>query len=212
MTGRIDFYFLPVAPALNLINEGKVRALAVSTSKRAAALPNVPTTAEAGLKDAAYVFWNGLFLPAKTPADIVNRLHAETVKALAVASVQERLAKIGQEPLTLSAGGIRAILPRRRARHRQADGGRRGEADGLTGPRSRIVGKNQQRGRVARLDSVPTGDSAESAREIPPVHKVSLPSPVRLARPEVAGHRNCPVWTARVTVFRHLFLRLTSGP
>ena len=70
-----------------------------STSKRAAALPNVPTTAEAGLKDAAYVFWNGLFFPAKTPADIVNRLHAETVKALAVASVQERLAKIGQEPL-----------------------------------------------------------------------------------------------------------------
>ena len=102
MTGRIDFYFLPVAPALNLINEGKIRALAVSTSKRAAALPNVPTTAEAGLKDAAYVFWNGLFLPAKTPGDIVNRLHAETTKALAVASVQERLAKIGQEPLAMS--------------------------------------------------------------------------------------------------------------
>jgi tripartite-type tricarboxylate transporter receptor subunit TctC len=102
MAGRIDFYFLPVAPALNLINDGKIRALAVSTSKRAAALPNVPTTAEAGLKDAAYVFWNGLFLPAKTPADIVNRLHTETVKALAVAAVQERLAKIGQEPLVMS--------------------------------------------------------------------------------------------------------------
>jgi tripartite-type tricarboxylate transporter receptor subunit TctC len=102
MTGRIDFYFLPVAPALNLINDGKIRALAVSTSKRAAALPDVPTTAEAGLKDAAYVFWNGLFLPAKTPADIVNRLHAETTKALAVASVQERLAKIGQEPLSMT--------------------------------------------------------------------------------------------------------------
>ena len=102
MTGRIDFYFLPVAPALNLINDGKIRALAVSTSKRAAALPNVPTTAEAGLKDAAYVFWNGLFVPAKTPSDVVSRLHAETVKALAVASVQERLAKIGQEPLPMS--------------------------------------------------------------------------------------------------------------
>lgn len=102
MTGRIDFYFLPVAPALNLINDGKVRALAVSTSKRTAALPNVPTTAEAGLKDAAYVFWNGLFFPAKTPSDIVNRLHAETTKALAVAAVQERLAKVGQEPLSMS--------------------------------------------------------------------------------------------------------------
>jgi tripartite-type tricarboxylate transporter receptor subunit TctC len=102
MTGRIDFYFLPIAPALNLIGQGKIRALAVGTSKRAALLPNVPTTAEAGLKDAAYVFWNGLFLPAKTPADIVNRLHAETTKALAVASVQERLAKIGQEPLPMT--------------------------------------------------------------------------------------------------------------
>jgi tripartite-type tricarboxylate transporter receptor subunit TctC len=102
MAGRIDFYFLPVAPALNLIRDGKIRALAVSTSKRAAALPDVPTTAEAGLKDAAYVFWNGLFLPAKTPADIVNKLHSETTKALAVASVQERLAKIGQEPLSMS--------------------------------------------------------------------------------------------------------------
>jgi tripartite-type tricarboxylate transporter receptor subunit TctC len=102
MTGRIDFYFLPIAPALNLIGQGKIRALAVSTSKRAALLPNVPTTAEAGLKDAAYVFWNGLFFPAKTPSDIVNKLHAETTKALAVASVQERLAKIGQEPLSMS--------------------------------------------------------------------------------------------------------------
>ena len=59
----------------------------------------MPTTAEAGLKDAAYIFWNGLFFPAKTPAEIVNRLHDETEKALAVASVQERLKKIGQEPL-----------------------------------------------------------------------------------------------------------------
>lgn len=102
MTGRIDFYFLPIAPALNLIGQGKVRPLAVSTSKRAALLPNVPTTAEAGLKDAAYVFWNGLFLPAKTPAAIVTKLHAETTKALAVASVQERLGKIGQEPLSMT--------------------------------------------------------------------------------------------------------------
>lgn len=102
MTGRIDFYFLPVAPALNLIRDGKVRALAVSTSQRTKALPDVPTTAEAGLKDAAYVFWNGLFLPAKTPRDIVDRLHAETQKALAIASVQERLLKVGQEPLSMT--------------------------------------------------------------------------------------------------------------
>src|SRR5205814_459717 len=102
MTGRIDFYFLPVAPALALIQQGKVRALAVSTSQRAKSLPDVPTTAEAGLKDAAYVFWNGLFLPARSPSEIVNRLHAETAKALADASVQERLLKVGQEPMMMS--------------------------------------------------------------------------------------------------------------
>ena len=68
ITGRIDFYFLPIAPALPLINDGKLVALAVSTANRAAALANVPTTAEAGLKDAAYHFWTGLFAPVETPA------------------------------------------------------------------------------------------------------------------------------------------------
>jgi tripartite-type tricarboxylate transporter receptor subunit TctC len=110
MAGRIDFYFLPIAPALNLINEGKIRALAVSTAKRAAQLPNVPTTAEAGLKDAAYVFWNGLFLPAKTPAEIVTRLNTETTKALTDGSVRERLFKIGQEPLPMSPSEFEAYV------------------------------------------------------------------------------------------------------
>ena len=127
MTGRIDFYFLPVAPALPLINEGKLVALAVSTAKRAAALPDVPTTAEAGLKDASYVFWNGIFVPAKTPRDIVAKMHDETQKALLVPSVQERLAKIGQDPMPMTLGGIREIFPRRRERHRQADAGSRGK-------------------------------------------------------------------------------------
>ena len=64
MAGRIDFYFLPIAPALPLIKDGKLVALAVSTAQRAASLPEVPTTAEAGLKDASYHFWTGLFAPA----------------------------------------------------------------------------------------------------------------------------------------------------
>ena len=102
MTGRIDFYFLPVAAAFSFIQQGQVVPLAVSTEKRAAALPNVPTTAEAGLKDASYVFWTGMFVPAKTPADIVKRLHDEMEKAVAVPSVQERLAKTGVEPMTMT--------------------------------------------------------------------------------------------------------------
>jgi tripartite-type tricarboxylate transporter receptor subunit TctC len=101
ITGRIDFYFLPIAPALPLINDGKLVALAVSTANRAAALPNVPTTAEAGLKDAAYHFWTGLFVPVETPKSIIAKLYDETRKALDVPSVQERLMKLGVDPMPM---------------------------------------------------------------------------------------------------------------
>ena len=102
LAGRIDFYFLPLAPALSLVSQGKVVALAVGAETRAVDLPNVPTMAEAGLPDAAYHFWGGLFLPAKTPADIVKRLHNETEKALAVPAVRERLAKTATQPMPMS--------------------------------------------------------------------------------------------------------------
>jgi tripartite-type tricarboxylate transporter receptor subunit TctC len=101
ITGRIDFYFLPIAPALPLINDGKLTALVVSTANRAAALPNVPTTAEAGLQDAAYHFWTGLFAPVETPKSIISRLYDETRKALDKPSVQERLLKLGVDPLPM---------------------------------------------------------------------------------------------------------------
>jgi tripartite-type tricarboxylate transporter receptor subunit TctC len=102
MAGRIDYYFLPIAPALPLIKDGKVTALAVSSEKRAPSLPDVPTVIEIGLPGAVYAFWNGVFVPVKTPADIVARLYAETQKAIADASVKERLAKLGIEPLVMS--------------------------------------------------------------------------------------------------------------
>jgi tripartite-type tricarboxylate transporter receptor subunit TctC len=102
MTGRIDFYFLPAAPALSLISDGKVVALAVSTEQRSKLLPNVPTTAEAGLKDASYVFWNGIFVPAKTPREIIGRLYDESVRALAEPAVQEKLSKVGQDPMPMT--------------------------------------------------------------------------------------------------------------
>jgi len=102
MAGRIDFYFIPIAPALALIEQGKVVALAVSTPKRASALPDVPTTAEAGYPDAAYVFWGGLSAPAKTPRGIIDKLHDETQKALDVPAMRERLAKLGVQPQPMS--------------------------------------------------------------------------------------------------------------
>jgi tripartite-type tricarboxylate transporter receptor subunit TctC len=98
VTGRIDYYFLPIAPALPNIRDNKVVALAVSTPKRAALLPEVPTVREAGFPTAEYLFWGGLAMPAKTPRAIIEKLHAETQKALAVPSVQERLGKLGVVP------------------------------------------------------------------------------------------------------------------
>ena len=102
MTGRVDFYFLPIAPALPNIANGKVVALAVSTPKRAKSLPDVPTVAEAGYPNAQYLFWGGIAFPSKTPRAIVNRLHEETQKALNMPAVQEKLAKFGVEPMPMS--------------------------------------------------------------------------------------------------------------
>jgi tripartite-type tricarboxylate transporter receptor subunit TctC len=102
MAGRIDFYFVPIAPAVPVIADGKVAVLAVSTPTRAPALPNVPTIAEAGYPDAQYVFWGGLSAPPKTPRSIVNKLHDETQKALDMPEIQERLAKLGVQPQPMS--------------------------------------------------------------------------------------------------------------
>jgi tripartite-type tricarboxylate transporter receptor subunit TctC len=85
-----------------LIREGRVRALVVSTQNRAADLPDVPTPAEAGLKNAESVFWLGVFMPAKTPRDIVEKFHAAGVKLLAEPAMQESLTKLGVEPLPMS--------------------------------------------------------------------------------------------------------------
>src|SRR5438552_747276 len=102
MTGRVDYYYLPIAPALQPIRDGKVVALAVSTPKRAPTLPDVPSVVEAGYPGAQYLFWGGVAVPAKTPRAIVEKLHAETAKALAVPAVQERLATFGVEPMAMT--------------------------------------------------------------------------------------------------------------
>ena len=102
LTGRVDYYFCPISPVLSHIKEGKLLALAVGSSTRSSALPHVPTTIEAGFPNSDYNFWTGMFVPAKTPRDVVNRLYQETVKALQTAEVRERLAKLGTEPMPLS--------------------------------------------------------------------------------------------------------------
>ena len=101
LSGRVDYYFSPIAPVIGQIKEGQLLALAVGSPQRAAALPNVPTTAEAGVPGSEFNFWIGMMAPAKTPREVVNRLHDEVAKALASPEVKERFAKLGADAWTL---------------------------------------------------------------------------------------------------------------
>ncbi|MGB7541814.1 MAG: tripartite tricarboxylate transporter substrate binding protein [Burkholderiales bacterium] len=99
MTGRVDYYFCPVNAVLPLLKDGKLLALAVGSSKRSIALPDLPTTLELGIPKSDYNFWVGMFAPAKTPHDVVNRLYQEVVKALQSPDVSEKMARLGAEPM-----------------------------------------------------------------------------------------------------------------
>lgn len=110
MTGRIDVYYSPISAALPLIRDGKLLPLVVSSRKRSPSLPNVPTTLEAGYANANYNFWLGVLAPAKTPGPIIDRLNGEIVKALNMPAVQEKLRKIGIEPLSMSPEQFDAFL------------------------------------------------------------------------------------------------------
>jgi tripartite-type tricarboxylate transporter receptor subunit TctC len=101
VAGRVDYYFSPIAPVIGQIRNGQLVPLAVGSPKRAAALPDVPTTAEAGVPGSEFNFWIGMFAPAKTPAAIVERLQAEVVKALATPEVKDRFVALGADAWTL---------------------------------------------------------------------------------------------------------------
>ena len=103
IAGRSDFSVQLTSTTVPQIREGRLTALAVSARKRIALLPDVPTTIEAGLPpDSVYPFYTGMYLPAATPREIVDRLYQETAKALQVPAVQERLAPLGVESMPFS--------------------------------------------------------------------------------------------------------------
>jgi tripartite-type tricarboxylate transporter receptor subunit TctC len=112
MSGRVDFTCSTIATALPFIREGKLVALAVSTPQRSSALPDVPTTIEAGYKNSDYTFWTGLFAPAKTPREIVDKLAQETQKALAAPGVREKLAQQGMDPMPITPAAFDAQIRR----------------------------------------------------------------------------------------------------
>jgi tripartite-type tricarboxylate transporter receptor subunit TctC len=103
MTGRVTWFFAPITAALGPVRDGKFTALGVSTATRSSALPNVPTVAEsAGLKDVDFNLWVGLFVPAKTPRAIVNRLNQEVVRILNNPETKERMIRIGADPMPMT--------------------------------------------------------------------------------------------------------------
>ncbi len=101
IAGRCDFFFSPIAIALPHIREGKLIPLVVNGKARSAALPDVPTTREAGLADAEYGIWFAFFAPAKTPREVIDRLNEATLKALATTRLKERLAAMGVDPMPM---------------------------------------------------------------------------------------------------------------
>lgn len=110
IAGRIDFFVAPVANALPFVQDAKLAPLVVNGKKRSVALPDVPTTAEAGLVDAEYSFWIALFAPARTPRDVIDKLHAEVSKALATPKVQDKLVALAIDPMGMTPQEFDALI------------------------------------------------------------------------------------------------------
>ncbi len=112
MAGRVDMYFSPLTPALPLIQAGKLVPLAVSSTKRASALPDTPTTVEAGFANSDFEFWIGAMVAKPTPRPVVNKMHAEIVKALENAVTKDRFSKMGVDYLIQSTAEFDARIAR----------------------------------------------------------------------------------------------------
>jgi tripartite-type tricarboxylate transporter receptor subunit TctC len=100
LAGNVHLVFIGIPAAAAHIKAGKLRALAVVAPKRSSALPEVPTVAEAGLRDFEVTTWYGVLAPAGTPRNVVARLNGELVKIMHSPELKERLAATGTEPLT----------------------------------------------------------------------------------------------------------------
>jgi tripartite-type tricarboxylate transporter receptor subunit TctC len=110
MAGRVEYAMVPAVSGMGPVRDGKVKPLAVTTSKRIAALPNVPTLGEAGFPEGESTFWLALLAPAKTPRDIIAKVNAEVARALSSQDVNSRLEKLGTEPMLMSPAQADAFI------------------------------------------------------------------------------------------------------
>ena len=99
ISGEVTIAFDQITSSAPQVQAGKLRALAVTSAKRFASVPNLPTVAEAGVPGYESVSWNGIAAPAATPRDIVNRIQAEIARTLQLPDIKERFAKDGIEPV-----------------------------------------------------------------------------------------------------------------
>lgn len=100
MAGRTHLFISPYASAINLVKEGKAKAIAITSTTRMPDLPNLPTVAESGVPGYKWIFWYGLVAPANTPRDIVQKIQGEVVLALKQPQVVQRFNSLGTEAVT----------------------------------------------------------------------------------------------------------------
>ena len=110
VAGQVPVFFAFLSSAAPHIRAGKLRALAVTGNRRAPSLPEIPTVAEAGLAGYEIYDFNGLFVPAGTPAEAIGRLQREVARVLAQPEVRERLAALGAEPVGSTPQAFEAFL------------------------------------------------------------------------------------------------------
>jgi tripartite-type tricarboxylate transporter receptor subunit TctC len=110
MTGRVDAYYAPLSSALEFIRSEKLVALSVSSIQRSSALPDIPTSIEAGYPNSDLNFWIGVFAPAGTPPGIVARLNREIGTAIANPAVREKLTKQGVDPMTMGVAEFQTLV------------------------------------------------------------------------------------------------------
>jgi tripartite-type tricarboxylate transporter receptor subunit TctC len=108
--GEVAFWFSPVAVALAGAKEGKVTPLAVTADKRSAMLPQVPTMAEAGVKNMEKAAWFGMWAPAGTPAGIIEKIAKDISSVLESPEVREKLSKMGAEPMSMTPSQFAAFV------------------------------------------------------------------------------------------------------
>ena len=101
-SGSVDCYWVPISAGMSHIKNGKLRPLAVSSAKRAPALPDVPATGEAGVQGADAPLWFGVWGPAGVPADVVRKINTDVRRALGDPGVREKLGNLGNDPMDMS--------------------------------------------------------------------------------------------------------------